>query len=107
MVGGAVIAVLNVAVLLTGDGSGSGLPAASFAAAVAVFVIAAVMFSITVTVALPPATIPPRLHWNCDPNSAHDPWLGVPDTNVPPAGTKSFTVTCGAKLGPRLLAVTT
>lgn len=64
VVDGAVIAVLNVAVLFTGTGSGKGFPAASFAFTVAVLVIADVTLKITVTVALPPETIPPRLHWN-------------------------------------------
>lgn len=29
----------------------------------------------------------------------------MPETNVAPTGMKSFTVTCGAKFGPRLLTV--
>src|SRR6476661_6565918 len=64
-----------------------------------------VTFRITVSVAPLPATMAPMLHWNCDPNRAQAPWLGVPETNVAPTGTKSFTVTCGAKFGPRLLIV--
>jgi hypothetical protein len=99
------MAVLKLAVLFTGDGSGTGFPPASLALTLAVLVIAAVTLSTIVTVALPPTTIPPRLHWNCEPRMAQDPWLGVPETNVAPAGTKSVTVTCGAKLGPKLLAV--
>ena len=105
MVGGGVIEVLKLAVLFTGEGSGTGLPPASLALTVAVLVMAAVTFKVIVTVALPPTTIPPRLHWNCDPDKPHAPWLGDPETKVAPAGTKSVTVTCGAKLGPRLLAV--
>lgn len=105
VVGGCASAVFKLNVLFAGAGSETGFPFASLAFTVAVLVIAAVTFSVTVTVALPPETMDPRLHWNCDPSSTHAPWLGVPELNVAPAGMKSTTVTCGAKLGPRLLAV--
>ena len=105
VVGGAVMAVFKLAVLFTGDGSASGLPPASFATTVTVFVIDEVRFRTTVTVALLFTVMPPMLHWNCEPRRAQAPWLGVPETNVAPAGTKSVTVTCGAKLGPRFVAV--
>lgn len=91
--------------LFIGEGSVSGFPDASFAPTVAVLVMAEVTFRTTVSVAPLPATIGPMLHWNCDPSRAQAPWLGVPETNVAPTGMKSFTVTCGAKFGPRLLIV--
>jgi hypothetical protein len=64
VVGGGGIVVLKLKVLFKGDGSGRGLPAASFALTVAVSVMDEVTFRITVTVALPFTTIPPRLHCN-------------------------------------------
>lgn len=73
VVGGGAIDVLKLAVLFTGEGSVSGLPDASFALTVAVLVIADVTFKTTVSVAPPPATIPPMLHWNCDPSRAQAP----------------------------------
>lgn len=103
--GGAVIDVLKLALLFTGEGSVRGFPDASFALTVAVLVMAEVTFRTTVSVALLPTVMPPMLHCNCDPSRAQAPWLGVPETKVAPAGTKSFTVTCGAKFGPRLLIV--
>src|SRR5262249_43988445 len=104
-VSGAAMAVFRLNVLFTGEGSGTGLPAASLALTVAVLVMAVVTFRTTVTVAAPFTVMLPRLHWTCDPSTAQAPWLGVAETNVAPTGTKSTTVTCGAKLGPRLLAV--
>src|ERR1700757_921843 len=103
VVGGCASAVFRLNVLFAGAVSGTGFPAASLAFTVAVLVMAAVTFSVIVTVALAPTVIEPRLHWNCDPANAHAPWLGVPETNVAPAGMKSTTVTCAAKLGPRFL----
>lgn len=73
VVGGAAIAVFRLAVLLTGDGSVSGLPPASFATTVTVFVIEEVRFKTTVTVAVPFTTMPPILHWNCEPRSTQAP----------------------------------
>lgn len=73
VVGGGVMVVLKLAVLFTGTGSVTGLPAASLAPTVAVLVMDAVKFNTTVTVAVPFTTMPPRLHWNCDPRRAHAP----------------------------------
>ena len=55
--------------------------------------------TVTFTVALAPASIPPRVQLNCEPEIEHAPCVVVDETKF--AGKLSARVTFGASPGPR------
>ncbi len=96
--------VFKLNVLFAGAGSGTGLPAASLALTVAVSVMARGHIQRDFNRGAPTGdNANPGCTGIATPADAQAPWLGVPETNVAPAGTKSTTVTCGAKLGPSVV----
>ena len=94
--------VVALAVLLVRLGSWfRTLPRRSLSVAVAELVMAeAPIATVTFTVALEPAGIPPRVQLNCDPRIEHAPCVVVDETKF--AGRLSARVTFGASPGPRL-----
>jgi hypothetical protein len=93
-------AVVTLELLLAGVGSVNTAPLASVDLTLAVFVICAFTVNVTVTVAVPPAAIAPRLQLSVAPDSRQDPWLVVWEVKVAPAGMLSLTITSGAVAGP-------
>jgi hypothetical protein len=91
--------VVVVAELLADVGS------VSVAVTLAVLVRVPVAVGVTtmVIVALPPFTIPPRLHVTMPPDSVHTGPVGVTETKVTPVGSVSVSTTLVASAGPPLL----
>src|SRR5262249_7582288 len=103
---GAAIVVVMLAVLLSGLASGNTLPCASFPFTVAVLVPAEMMFRVSVTVAVPPASSAPRLQGNVLPATRQVPWLLNSETNVAPVvGMESVRITCATAPGPPFTTV--